>query len=861
MSSDDGAGVGVPRPRSDPVAGPGDAGAARPRAAERAVTGQVPAFAGAALAAVYLVGEGDELRLAETAGGSVSRYGLPPGYALSGRSPVAEAFQQGRPLWLGSAELAAYRDSGPEAPPPGVSLGVLPLKAVGRPLGCLVVVDDAAGGFGDERRGFLELYADQVAARLQAGGGPGGRPGDHPEGRLGGRPEEAAVPTQAPGPQPALDHLGIGSFTLTLSIGRIDADERMLELVDIAPDAFDGLVATLLAHTVPDDLPALMSVVEPGQMASGSRELEFRIRRPTGELRWLRLRCRVLADAAGRPERVLGVVADASHLRPRADEVSRVQWLSATLADAMTVRDVSRAAVAALREPLGADRMALAEVEADRLVVAILDPADPRAWPEAWRSEWRGEWPDAPTRALPTLETALREGRTGLWAAGAELEPGLAGVGPGGLAVLPLPAQGRVVGVCVVGWDREHAFSPEERSLLTATAGLVGQALMRAHAYDARHELATMLQRSLLPRRLPELPGGVAVARYLPAMTGLEVGGDWYDVIPLADGRVALVIGDVQGHSAGAATIMGQMRTAIRAYAVEGHPPDVVVSHANRLLVGMETDLFATCCYVELDMEEGDAWIVRAGHPQPLLRHPDGTAEEVAAEGGPPLGVLGEAEFPITSVGLAPGTVVALMTDGLVESASLPLEEGTRRVCEALAAADPSDAGRVADALLGDPGRRDDDVALLLLRYDGMKVRPIRAGWTVWRLPDAVMHARRFTARTLRSWKVTQDVDVVLLVVSELVTNALLHTHGAVRLDLTLAGDRLRVAVADSSPRAPAKPVIVDWEATGGRGILLVEAVSAAWGSVPVSGGKQVWSEIVVPPGEPDPTEAGAAAG
>ncbi|MEU9775602.1 SpoIIE family protein phosphatase [Streptomyces sp. NPDC047968] len=853
MPNDDGAGAGVPGPRSGLRVGPRDAGAGRQHAAEQAAPAQVRTFAGAALAAVYTVGEGDELRLAGSAGGPVARYGLSAGYALTGRSAVVEAYQRGWPLWLGSAEVAAYGDSGPGTLPPGMSLGVLPLGADGRRLGCLVVVDDAADGFGDDRRGFLELYADQVAARLQAGGGPGGQGDGHPEDRPGRPPEEprSRGPATSPGAQAALDHLDVGSFTLALSTGRIGADERLLTLVGIAPDAFDGQVATLLAHTVPDDVPALMSVVEPGQMASGSRELEFRVRRPTGEQRWLRLRCRVLADAAGRPERVLGVVADAAHLRPRADEVSRVQWLSAVLADAMTVRDVSRAVVAALREPLGADRMALAEIEGDRMVVTVLDPPDPRAWPESWRSEWRGEWPDAPTRVLPTLETVLREGRTSLWAAGTDLEPGLAGVGPGGLAVLPLPAQGRVVGVCLVGWDREHAFSPEERSLLTATAGLVGQALMRAHAYDAKHELATMLQRSLLPRSLPTLPGGVAVARYLPAMTGLEVGGDWYDVIPLTDGRAALVIGDVQGHSAGAATIMGQMRTAIRAYAVEGHPPDVVLSHANRLLVGMETDLFATCCYVELDMEEGVAWIVRAGHLQPLLRHPDGTTEEVAAEGGPPLGVLGEADFPLTSVELAPGAVVAMMTDGLVESASLHLEEGTRRVRDVLAATDPSDAGRVADALLGGPGRRDDDVALLILRYDGMKVRPIRVGWTAWRLPDAVMHARRFTARTLRAWDVTQDADVVLLIVSELVTNALVHTHGAVRLDLTRAGDRLRIAVSDSSPRAPAKPVIVDWEATGGRGILLVEAMSAAWGSVPVSGGKQVWSEIVVPQGEP----------
>jgi anti-sigma regulatory factor (Ser/Thr protein kinase) len=125
-----------------------------------------------------------------------------------------------------------------------------------------------------------------------------------------------------------------------------------------------------------------------------------------------------------------------------------------------------------------------------------------------------------------------------------------------------------------------------------------------------------------------------------------------------------------------------------------------------------------------------------------------------------------------------------------------------------------------------------------------------------WRLPDAVMHARRFTARTLREWNVEEAADTVLLVVSELVTNALVHTQGAVRLDLMLRGERVRVSVSDASPRAPAKPVIVDWDATGGRGLLLVEAVSESFGSVPVSGGKQVWCEIAVPRHPPAPDGA-----
>ncbi len=195
---------------------------------------------------------------------------------------------------------------------------------------------------------------------------------------------------------------------------------------------------------------------------------------------------------------------------------------------------------------------------------------------------------------------------------------------------------------------------------------------------------------------------------------------------------------------------------------------------------------------------------------------------------------------------LQPGTLLALTTDGLVESADADIDEGMDRFAHALAACDPGHPGLVADALLGN-ARRSDDVALLLVRYDGMALRPLRESWTVWRVPEAVSHARRFTRRTLRSWGVPgDDIDTVLLVVSELVTNALVHTDGKVRLDLTLVGGRMRVAVADASPRSPAKPTSIGWEATGGRGILLVEAMSAAWGTLPVSGGKQVWSEIPV---------------
>ncbi|MBT2411184.1 SpoIIE family protein phosphatase [Streptomyces sp. ISL-12] len=787
------------------AAGPGD----RPRRTlELALV-----FAGASFAGLYAPGEDPGLLcLAESAGVPRTLYGLRDTYPASGGSPVAEAHRGGRPVWLGPEEPAGHA-AARRAPSGGFRLAALPVPGNG---GCLLAVTERPAGFGTGERAHLELIAGAVV-----------------------RP---APPPAAPG-----DALPPDMFSLAVDTGRAEVGDDILDLFGLDPREFDGRIETLLRLTVPEDLPSLMSVVEAGHMSLGERELEFRVLRPGGAPRWLRLRGRMRPGGEGRPARLVGTVADAATLRSDVTDVARVQRLAAALATAGTVREVGRAVVTALRGPLRADRVALAGLENDRLVVTVLDPPDPEAWPGVWRTEWRSEWPDAPLRAMPTLAAALREGRAQVWPAGTgSLEPALADVGPGGLAVLPLPAGDRAVGVCLIGWDGPHDVGPDERALLTACAGLAGQALTRAHAFDAEHELVGMLQRQLLPRRLPKLPGAVAVARYLPSTAGLELGGDWYDVIPLPDHHVALVIGDVQGHSAGAATLMGQMRTALRAYAVEGHPPDVVVARANRLLAEMETDLFATCAYVDLDMEEGAAWCVRAGHLPPVLRHPDGRTEIAEAEGGPPLGVVAGADFPMSPLGLSPGTLLALTTDGLVESADADLDQGMDRLARGLAAADPGHLDLVADTLL-EGARRSDDVALLLVRYDGMALRPLRESWTVWRVPEAVRHARRFTRRTLRAWDVPDTgVDAVLLVVSELVTNALVHTDGPVRLDLTLVGGRLRVAVADSSPRTPARPTGVGWEATGGRGILLVEAVSAAWGTLPVSGGKQVWSELPV---------------
>ncbi|MFJ5829290.1 SpoIIE family protein phosphatase [Streptomyces sp. NPDC093089] len=287
----------------------------------------------------------------------------------------------------------------------------------------------------------------------------------------------------------------------------------------------------------------------------------------------------------------------------------------------------------------------------------------------------------------------------------------------GARAFLPLIASGRPVGSCILGFDRPRGFSPEERTVLTALAGLIAQALERAQRYDTESAVARGLQDALLPHRLPVRDGVDTVGRYLPGTQGMDVGGDWYDVIETGHGRLALVIGDVQGHGVAAAATMGQLRSAVRAFALGGHRPQDVMRGTNRLLIDLDPGQFASCCYVLLDPETGEARAVRAGHPQPLLLQPDGTTEPVELAGGVVLGVDDRASYPVTRLWLAPGAVLALFTDGLVERPGRDIDEGIERLRQALAATGSLALPEAADRLIREARQataRPDDIALLL---------------------------------------------------------------------------------------------------------------------------------------------------
>ncbi|MDL2081802.1 SpoIIE family protein phosphatase [Streptomyces sp. GXMU-J15] len=287
-------------------------------------------------------------------------------------------------------------------------------------------------------------------------------------------------------------------------------------------------------------------------------------------------------------------------------------------------------------------------------------------------------------------------------------------------AYLPLIASGRPVGTVVLAYTEPHTFPADERSVLTSMGGLIAQALERAMLYDAKHHLAHGLQAALLPHSLPPLPGIEAAARYLPATQGMDIGGDFYDLVPV-QGQAAAVIGDVQGHNVTAAGLMGQIRTAVRAYTTVGQPPEEVMRSTNRLLIDLGAELFASCLYLRLDPERGRAVMARAGHPPPLLRRPDGKVRVLDLAGGPLLGIDGSAGYQTTEVDLAPGSVLALYTDGLIESPGIDIEDALAELGNLLTTAGDAPLDALADHLVESaalPRGRADDVAVLLLRAE-----------------------------------------------------------------------------------------------------------------------------------------------
>ncbi|KFG05570.1 MULTISPECIES: SpoIIE family protein phosphatase [Streptomyces] len=287
-------------------------------------------------------------------------------------------------------------------------------------------------------------------------------------------------------------------------------------------------------------------------------------------------------------------------------------------------------------------------------------------------------------------------------------------------AFLPLLSSGHPIGCLLLAYNEPHPFTAGERSLLTPLAGLIAQALDRARLYDAKHNLAHALQQTLLPHALPTVAGLDVAARYLPASHGMDIGGDFYDLIRLTDTTAAAVIGDVQGHDITAAALMGQVRMAVHAHATAGAAPDQVLARTDRDLADLNASRFVSCLYAHLDLGRRQATLASAGHPPPLVRHPDRRSHPVDIRPGPPLGIgVGSPVYPLTTLSLAPGTLLALYTDGLVEDPGTDMSRTIADLAQHLGRAGDLPLHQLVDSLVRHTrptGRHTDDIALFLLR-------------------------------------------------------------------------------------------------------------------------------------------------
>ncbi|MFH8773145.1 SpoIIE family protein phosphatase [Streptomyces sp. NPDC017958] len=397
--------------------------------------------------------------------------------------------------------------------------------------------------------------------------------------------------------------------------------------------------------------------------------------------------------------------------------------LAIALTDAVTARQVSAVVVQELLPAFGGRRLAIYLLQDRHLYLAW-----ETGFPQGFLAPFEGVGLEA---HLPGVET-LTTGRPIFFESMHQLAATYPGIPldaeEGARAFLPLIASGRPVGSCILGFDRSRSFSTEEQTVLTALAGLIAHAMEKAKRYDTEAALARGLQQALLPRRLSTHPQVETAGRYLPGTQGMDVGGDWYDVVEAGDG-LALVIGDVQGHGVQAAATMGQLRSAVRAFALGDRPPDEVLSGTNHLLIDLDPGQFASCCYVRLNPATGQARAARAGHPPPLLRSPDGRTRVLDIPGGVVLGVDPRAQYPVTDLRLETDAILALYTDGLVERPGADIDDGITALRLALAKAGGVAGRRGGRSLAGVADRitatarhatdRPDDVALLLATRRG----------------------------------------------------------------------------------------------------------------------------------------------
>ncbi|MES4905397.1 MULTISPECIES: SpoIIE family protein phosphatase [unclassified Streptomyces] len=458
---------------------------------------------------------------------------------------------------------------------------------------------------------------------------------------------------------------------------------------------------------------------------------------------------------------------------------------------------------------------------------ALLDPTM-----DVSVTAWTGDNPD-PARAQKVREFGMRS-----------------------LMVTPLRARGTILGVA--SFVRSRDPDPFEEDDLLLAEELVARAALcvdNARRYTREHTTALALQRSLMPHNLAGSPVLEVASRYLPTDVREGVGGDWFDVIPLSGARVALAVGDVVGHGINAAASMGRLRTAVHTLADMDLPPEELLAHLDDLVIRLgeervgEEDIAAalmgaTFLYAIYDPVTRRCTMARAGHPEPALVTPDGEVTFPSLPAGPPLG-LGSLPFESAELELPEGSMIALYTDGLIETCDQDLDVGLARLSNTLAQPGlPLEdlCSAVVDTMLTCPP--SDDVALLLARTHSLSPGHV-ASFDLPTDPAVVASARSLAVRQLAEWGLDELMMTSELIVSELVTNAIRHGTGPIRLRL-IRHDVLICEVADASNTSPRLRHARTTD-EGGRGLFLVAQLTRRWGTRYTEGGKLIWAEQDLP--------------
>jgi PAS domain S-box-containing protein len=409
----------------------------------------------------------------------------------------------------------------------------------------------------------------------------------------------------------------------------------------------------------------------------------------------------------------------------------------------------------------------------------------------------------------------------------AGLDAMLAEAAPRALMASPLTVKGRMAGVVEIATRKQRRFTPEEESLLVLMADRAGLAIEHARAYEREVGTVEMLQHSLLPDKLPKLPGVRIAARYKPG--GADVGGDWYDALPLDDGRVGLAMGDVVGHGLGAASLMGQLRHAARAYAIEGHSPSAVLDRLDRLVRSLPGAQMATLLYLVVDSDLRTVRFASAGHVPPLVVDSDGEPRFLEGAPNPPLGVFDSSGHEEITATLEPGSTIVLYTDGLVEERGVSIDAGLEALRQA--ARKPADPEELCDHLVDTmlsihPAH--DDIAVLALQAVPVRAEPLHL--EVSTDPTRLRDVRRHLAQWLRrSGASEEDVEIAQMACHEACSNAIEHGYGfgegSFTIDARMSNGKVVLEVADQGTWIDRPEGSLPHR---GRGIALMEALMDA---------------------------------